>query len=360
MRSTFSSLGQYCQAVARQESDGLRDPRLADAAIHNFDAAASGLSIAAPAEGGHLVEENLADELIVRVYEESSILRRVTRREIPTTSTKTRFPTIDESSRVAGSRFGGAQAFWESEAEEVSASNPKFAVLEPQPFKLACRVPVTNELLDDAANLDRYVMEVAERELRFKAEDAIVAGTGVGQCLGLTNAGCKIEVSAETSQTAETVWGENIVKMYSRLWGPSRRTAVWLAHESVDVELLSLATDSEYGSAGSTQFGSRLYNPDGNARSAGYPTLCGCPVIPCEYCQVLGTAGDLVLTDLSQYLVADKSPQGVLSLHVRFLYDEGVFRFTWRIAGQPIWASALTPLHGTDTLSPIVTLATRE
>ena len=47
------------------------------------------------------------------------------------------------------------------------------------------------------------------------------------------------------------------------------------------------------------------------------------------------------------------------SIHVRFLYDENVFRFIYRCDGQPIWNKALTPYKGSSTVSPYVTLAKR-
>jgi len=42
------------------------------------------------------------------------------------------------------------------------------------------------------------------------------------------------------------------------------------------------------------------------------------------------------------------------------MYDESVFRFTYRVNGQPTWDSVLAPANGaTNTLSPFVVLASR-
>jgi len=50
-----------------------------------------------------------------------------------------------------------------------------------------------------------------------------------------------------------------------------------------------------------------------------------------------------------------------MSIHVKFDYDESVFRFVLRVDGQPVRASALTPYKGGSgaTLSHFVTLAAR-
>ena len=83
-------------------------------------------------------------------------------------------------------------------------------------------------------------------------------------------------------------------------------------------------------------------------------------MIPGEYTQTLGTQGDILLVDLSQYLLVDKGGvEAAQSMHVRFLNDEMTYRFIYRVDGQPIWNAALTPFKGTNTLSPYVTLDAR-
>ncbi len=86
----------------------------------------------------------------------------------------------------------------------------------------------------------------------------------------------------------------------------------------------------------------------------------GRPIIPVEFCQQLGTEGDLILTDLSTYLTASKGGmQTASSIHVLFLTNELMYRFIMRLDGKPWWLSALTPKSGGPTQSNIVTLATR-
>jgi HK97 family phage major capsid protein len=83
-------------------------------------------------------------------------------------------------------------------------------------------------------------------------------------------------------------------------------------------------------------------------------------MVAIEQAPTLGTVGDIVLADLNQYLLVDKGGvQTATSIHVAFLTDEQVLRFTYRVAGQPLWHSALTPFQGSGTLSPFVSLATR-
>ena len=88
--------------------------------------------------------------------------------------------------------------------------------------------------------------------------------------------------------------------------------------------------------------------------------MFGRPIVPLEQCSSLGAVGDIILGDMSQYLLIDKGGiNSASSIHVRFLYDESVFRFIYRVDGQPIWNKPITPYKGSNTLSPFVTLAAR-
>jgi hypothetical protein len=98
--------------------------------------------------------------------------------------------------------------------------------------------------------------------------------------------------------------------------------------------------------------------PDG---TQGYSpaTLYGRPILTTEYNAALGTAGDIILANLGEYTLIDKgNVDQAVSLHVAFLTDEAVWRFTYRADGQLNWNAALTPKSGGSTLSPVVALTT--
>jgi HK97 family phage major capsid protein len=108
--------------------------------------------------------------------------------------------------------------------------------------------------------------------------------------------------------------------------------------------------------------GAPVYMPAGQASSSPYSTLFGRPVIPIEQCATLGDAGDIILGDFNNgYILAEKSGgiQQDISIHVRFIYDESCYRFVYRVDGQPMLASAITPFKSTDTLSHFVILEAR-
>jgi len=103
-----------------------------------------------------------------------------------------------------------------------------------------------------------------------------------------------------------------------------------------------------------------VYVPAGGLSAAPFATLYGRPVVITEYNAALGTPGDILLADLSQYTKVDKGGvQAATSMHVAFLTDENVFRVTYRVDGKPMWTTAITPYKGTLTKSPFLALAQR-
>lgn len=345
----FATLGEMLVACVRAERTGGRvvDPRL-------IQAAASGTSEAVPSDGGFLVQKDFSAELMQKTYESGQIASRVRRIPISANSNGIKINAINETSRVDGSRWGGIQAFWANEADTITGSKPKFRQMELNLNKLVGLCYATDELLQDAAALEAVIMQAFPEEMTFKVEDAIVNGTGSGQPLGLMNSASLITVAKDVGDSGATVTTPDVLAMWQRLWGRSRQNAAWLINQDIESHLYPLTL----GSGTAVQL---LYTPPGSNGNGGqYGLLLGKPVIPVEHTATLGTPGDLILADLSQYLMIDKgAPQAASSIHVRFLNDETTFRFVYRVDGQSAWNKPLTPKNGSNTMSPFVVLAAR-
>jgi len=151
-----------------------------------------------------------------------------------------------------------------------------------------------------------------------------------------------------------TINYENVTKMWSRQFADSWPEAVWFINQDCIPQLQKLAVPVGTG-------GAPVYVPPGGASASPYSSLFGRPVVPIEQCQTLGTKGDIYLTNFARgYKAIDKGTMKQdLSIHVRFIYDESVFRFVYRVDGQPVLAKAITPYKGSNTLGHFVCLATR-
>ncbi len=350
----FPSLGEQLQAIARAETDPLQtDHRLLYQA--EMRAAASGMGATVPSEGGFFLQETFSSKMIDRAYSTGQIMSRVTKTPLDPGSEKMTLQAIDETSRATGSRAGGVQMYWVDEATAATKSMPKFRKLELELKGLAGLWYITDRLLRNAAALGSRANRAFSDELIFTVENAFFRGTGSGQPQGITEAPCLVTVAKETGQDAVTIVYKNVNKMWSRMWAPSRANAVWLINQDCEPTLDDMAVPVGTG-------GVPVYLPAGGLSASPFATLKGRPVIPVEYCSTVGTVGDIMLVDYSQYEAIDGGPpEQASSMHVRFLQHEMTFRIIYYVDGMPSWHSKLTPFQGgsTKTLSPFVALATR-
>jgi len=315
--------------------------------------APTGLSEGQPSEGGFLVQTDFATSLLEKVYADSSVVSRVNRMPISTNSNSMKIPAVSESSRADGSRFGGIRAYWGAEAGTKSSSQPSFDTISLELKKLYGMCYATDELLEDAPALESWIRMAFAKEFDFKITDAIVNGDGAGKPLGIMSAPCAISVSAETSQVADTILYKNITNMWARMYAPCRQNAVWLISQDVEPTLYEMVIPVGTG-------GVPAYMPAGGLSGAPYASLMGKPVLPIEQCDNVGDTGDIILADLSQYIMIDKGGmKAASSIHVAFITDQTVFRFVYRCDGQPWWKSALTPFNGGNSQSPFIYLAAR-
>lgn len=342
----WGSFGEFLQAVRGANlSTGYMDDRLRKQHL-----AATGSNESVGSEGGFLVGTDMSAEIIKRAYDVGTLASRCKRIPISAASNGVKLNGIDETSRANGSRYGGVQAYWAAEAQTVTAFAPKFRKIELELKKLFALWYATEELLADAVAMTAVATDAVASELAFKLDDTIFRGSGAGQPRGIfADSGIFVSVAKEAAQTATTINATNVSKMYARLWAKSIPNSVWLMNQDClnQLPLMSISNQP-------------IFTPPGGFSVAPFGTLLGRPIQVIEQCETLGTQGDIALVDLSQYALAEKGGvQQSSSMHVRFLYDEQVFKFTTRVDGRPLWHSSLTPFKGSATQSPFVFLDTR-
>lgn len=317
-----TSLGRFAQTVA--------------AATINPNHAATGLNTVVPSEGGFLVPQEQSETLLRKAVTDSAILSRVGQ-IVPDAANKVAFvPIVAESSRVDGSRYGGLSIAWLEEGTALSASAPAFGRLDLRRKRCAGLCAVTDEMMRaDPATLAGYLEPLFAEALGDALAHAVVDGTGAGQPQGLLASPAKISV---TRSGSNVVAAADVRNMVARLWGGSYPSTVWLCNESCMPQLLALS-----GS---------LLTFGGGMRLAGFP------VVPTEHCKTLGTSGDIVLADLSQYQLSTGDMQLAFSEHLGFEDCEGHFRVSVHADGCLSWSTAVSPRSGgSDTLSPVVVLS---
>ncbi|MCC6772500.1 MAG: phage major capsid protein, partial [Gemmatimonadaceae bacterium] len=131
----------------------------------------------------------------------------------------------------------------------------------------------------------------------------------------------------------------------------SKSRGIWIGNGDIEPQLDVLSIPAGTGAL-EPRF--VTYDAQGTLR------IKGRPFIPVEQCPTLGTVGDLIFFDPAEYILATKGDiDGQESMHVRFIYGEMTFRWTYYANGRPAWLSAVSAFKGSTSLSPYVTLATR-
>jgi HK97 family phage major capsid protein len=330
----WASGGEFFKAVKQAAMyPGRTDPRL----LPLKDA--TGLSEGVPADGGYLVIPQYSAGILERMYTNGEILRRCA--QDPVTGNSMSYNAVDETSRAAGSRYGGVTTYWVGEGGTITPSKPKFRQIDLKLKKAAALVYATEEQLEDIANLESWIGRIVPDELLFAVEDTIFNGDGVGKPLGILNAPSLLTL---LRVDASEIDATDIANLWSHRF-PGLRDYVWFIDASVFPQLVSLTVGQM-----------PVYLPGGLYSAVPYGTIFGAPVVETEHNQALGTAGDILLASLSQYQTITKGGvKARTSVEVAFLTDEVAYRFTYRIDGEPTWNSTLTTTSGTSC-SPFVVL----
>ena len=161
-----------------------------------------------------------------------------------------------------------------------------------------------------------------------------------------------ITIAKETGQAADSLVGDNVLKMRARCWRYGR--AVWILN--IDLFPFVLQASIAVGTAGGHL---PVWQP-GDAETGTPDRILGRPAYFHDVASAIGDVGDIMLVNWSEYLDATYVDlRSDNSMHVRFAAVERAFRFYQRGDGQAAWRSPLTPKRSATTLSPFITLAAR-
>lgn len=293
--------------------------------------------------GGYILPVIHSSGIWQRAVEVSNIMDKVY--PIPMGAVAIKIPAMGGYDRSGGTLFGGITFYDEPENDQIQDVRPKF---EQIGFNLEMQAAMTNVsdkmLRFSPVTLESFISDRFAQALAWRIEYLLIHGTGAGQPQGILNCASKIEQAAEDNQAADTVCYENIVNMMARIW--RENNAEWYFNRTVKPQLKTLPFVVGAG-------GERIKMED----------ALELPYHINEHCEAVGTVGDILLADWSQYGVALPQGQGGkpifdTSIHFKFDYAQTSFRFIWYMDGHTMWRTYETP-HKGDTIAPYVTLAAR-
>jgi HK97 family phage major capsid protein len=313
----------------------------------NRAAATGGFTVGVPTDGGMFLQGETVVDLMTNGFNNSAILPKMAKR----TLTATQFIEIigiDEKSRKDGSRGGGIRVYTDKELGTVDASKTQLSKIRIEPKKLTGIFYASEEWSRNVTFMGQEVRGLFGEEFAFKCQNLAIRGSGAGEGLGALNADCLVTVAKENGQTAGTIKTDNLSKMWARFNG---RNPAWFINRDCGPQLDQLSI-----AVGTAALEPRFVTYD----AQGILRIKGAPVVEIEQCETVGTVGDIILADWSQYVAADQGDiNEAMSIHVNFIYGQNTYRFTYYFDCQPRWSSAIHPFKGSNTVSPIVALATR-
>ena len=335
----FASMADQLQAVKAYGSGNATEE------IHNRLKAASGSNELVDSEGGFLVQQDFQPELQHNVELNSTLFGAVSKINVMGNGLK--WNEVDDYSKVAGAH--PTTVYWVEEAGTLTSSKPAFINRNMSVKKVAGLYYATEELLEDRAALAGEVTDWFGSEMPWEMDRVIFEGNGAGQPSGFMNSDALVSQAKETSQTAVTINAANVSKMYSRMPARYIGGAVWLINPDAFPQLPQMTIGDQ-----------PIFQPPSGFAAAPLGTLLGRPIVFCDHCATLGSEGDIVFANLSQYKMIQKGGiKSSNSIHVRFINDEIAFKFTMRVDGATKQSKVITPTKGSNTLSPFVALAVR-
>lgn len=331
----FGSPGEFMQAVWHRA-----DPEGRQAIRNSF-------SEDDPAGGGFLLPEEMRSDIVLLSLESAIVRPRAT--VFPVTGYYLKVPAVDDKDHSAGT-LPWLTAEWLLPGEEIDeTSGPgSFASLMLEPANLKAFATVDNELLEDAAAFSVWWHRAVPEATAWYEDQAFLTGDGAGRPLGLVNSSAAIEVTRAAD--SHITFGD-IPAMLARLLPQSLDRAVWICSQTALIDMLSVYQN--FGSATEGVIPPSMWVEHG----PGGWTLMGMPLCVTEHVPQVGDTGDLVLADLSYYVVADREMVTLeTSPHPEFQADKTALRMRHRVNGRTWLSSPVTPENGSATLSPVVIL----
>lgn len=347
----FESIGDIMAAIYRKNKGEGYDERLKALQIRN----ATEIGETVPSQGGFAIPTQFVERALNEDLDDTVLLANCDRQEMRVNDMT--IPAFEDNNHSTSAPFGIS---WSQIAEGASFGNSQgmpFRALSLSAKKSGALFAVNNEwLADSSAGVRQRLENIWRASLRWYIEDMLWTGTGAGSPLGALAGPGAVSIPIEIGQPDNTIVTENIVNAWSRLRPGSHSRAIWVCNATC---FPSLATLSLAVGTGGAPVG--ILQTNSNSSVAGSPAtaIFGRPLHMSEHLPAIGNSGDLVLLDPLLYILGDRKQITLdASPHLKFDYDQTVFRATARIDGQPVYSTALTPKNG-ETCGWLVKVADR-
>lgn len=303
--------------------------------------------------GGYTVPTQYAMELLSLAAEDTVIYGKTD--SYPMVGRELIMPVLNQTTApTAGTTafFGGVVANWTAEAATRPETEPNFKEIrliakELSGYALASR----NVLQDNAVALEKRLTQLFAGVIGWTLDYAYLRGDGVGKPIGILGHSSTKTVTRNTSSHIKYA---DIVAMYAGMIPSCYKRAFWFCQNSSLPDILNMVDGAgnliiQPYFPGGTGGGPAAVSPIG--------TILGRPLLVTEKVPALGTAGDLMLIDPTQYFSAQRFDIEIAaSEHYKFLNNQVTYRFLYRGDGQPWMDNVITLADASTTVGAFVSL----
>lgn len=308
--------------------------------------------------GGYVVPPDFHSTLLTIAGEDEFIEPRAF--ILPMTSRTATMPMLDiTTAQSTGTTpyYGGVLASWQPEAASINETEPQFRMGEWTAYDLMLYAVCSNQLLaDNGIGLDVWLTKLFSGAITFYKTYAWLRGLGAGNSmpLGILNAPA---THLYTRAASNTFTMADAAGMMARLQIRSWNNACWIMHQSVLPQLIQMLGNS--GTSANLAW-LNPWNPSGpgGPLTSKLPMvfLNGLPIFFTECLPTLGTLGDVILADLSHYVIGNRMELQIdVSSHYLFKNNQMAWRVISRCDGKPWLNNKITDSQG-YVISPFVAL----
>jgi HK97 family phage major capsid protein len=343
---THKSFGDFLIAVKRGDKKRLRTIYKSVKVDESDDPEVKDLMEDSGGAGGYLVPAEYVANLLQVAQMNNQVVNKV--QVIPVSKPSGYWPSLDQfitpTAGVGNTAFAaGVTAAITAEGGALTETEPSFEMISWRVHKIGGFTQVSNELVSDSPQtIETLLTSLFGVAVGAKTEHYILRGNGVGQPLGILNAPALINITPSTNNLFSFIDAVTMQSRFKSVGG----APVWLMHPSVWPDI----TTMEIGTAGASAWVANMQASMGNS-------LNGYPFVQSEHLPQANNSGDVILADLSAYLLFRRNGLSIaFSEHVGFLNELGTWRFSQRQDGQPWLKNVITLAdpQGSYTMSPFI------
>jgi HK97 family phage major capsid protein len=238
-----------------------------------------------PALGGYTIPEDFKLPVLDLAPEQPHMMQRCTVIPAPTGEV-----TMPKSVQTDGDEYGGMTGAWIAEAGLKPATDTSFEQVKIAAHEYAMYTEVSHRLLSRSPiAMENWILTKGRQKVMEELDNVIANGDGTGKPLGILNTA---GIRTQTRVAANAIGNTDIVNLKYQLLPQHRAKGVFIANDGA-LQSIELLEDTQ----NRPLFKSAIANgPD--------TMMAGYPYFSTTRTPNLGTTGDLMFVDLSEYYVA--------------------------------------------------------